>query len=168
MSDPVPAKIKSVWPPLLLLLMSLGYAYWAQDYGDIPRLMPTLVGLATAGLAVLDLLSRFDTRLGRALQLTLGADFERREMSHDPSLASEARQLGWMVGCIVALLMIGILPTVPLFILAYMRFSGGQPWMRSALSALFVLIFVTVVFEVLLDYSLYRGVLFDPRGFGAW
>jgi hypothetical protein len=168
MPDTVPAKIRSIWPPLLLLALSLGYVVWAQDYGAVPSLMPTLVGAATAILSVLDLLSRFDNALGRALQVTLGADFHRREMSHDPAFRDEVIQIGWMVGCIVALLMIGILPTVPLFIIAYMRFSGGQPWVKSAISAIAVLIFVTLVFEVLLDYGLYRGVLFDPKGFGAW
>lgn len=170
MSDPshVPRKVRSVWPPLLLFAVSVGYAAWAQKYGDVPRLMPTIVGVATAILAVLDLLSRFDTRLGNFLKVALGADFANREMTHDPGLRAEAVQIGWMVGCILAMLMIGILPTIPLFIAGYMRISGGRPWIGCALSALIVLVFVTVVFEILLDYELYRGVLFEGRGFGAW
>ena len=170
MTDPmeVPHKVRSIWPPLLLLALSVGYTIWAQKYGDVPRLMPTIVGVATAILAVLDLLSRFDTRLGHFLKVTMGADFANREMTHDPSLRAEAAQIGWMVGCILAMLTIGILPTIPLFIAGYMRLSGGRPWVSCALSALIVLVFVTVVFEFLLDYQLYRGVLFDARGFGAW
>ncbi len=164
----VPRKVRSVWPPLLLLALSVGYAVWAQKYGDVPRLMPTIVGVATAILAVLDLLSRFDTRVGNFLKVAMGADFANREMNHDPSLRAEAAQIGWMMGCIVAMLTIGILPTIPLFIAGYMRLSGGRPWVSSALSALIVLAFVTLVFELLLDYELYRGVLFDERGFDSW
>ena len=170
MPDPmdVPRKVRSIWPPVVLLALSVGYTIWAQKYGDVPRLMPTIVGVATGILAVLDLLSRFDSRLGTFLKVTMGADFSNREMTHDPSLRAEAVQIGWMVGCIAAMLTIGILPAIPLFIAGYMRVSGGRPWVSCALSALIVLAFVTVVFELLLDYELYRGVMFDERGFGAW
>ena len=170
MADPfdVPRKVRSIWPPLLLLALSVGYAVWAQKYGDVPRLMPTIVGVATAILAVLDLLSRFDTRVGNFLKVAMGADFANREMGHNPGLRDEVVQIGWMVGCILGILTIGILPTIPLFIASYMRLFGGRPWLSCALSALLVLAFVTLTFEVLLDYTLYRGVLFDPKGFGAW
>lgn len=170
MAEPAhaPRKIRSVWPPLVLLGAAVGYAIWAQDYGSVPRLMPTLVGGATAILAVLDLLSRLDNQLGAALRLTLGADFRNREMTHDPKLSHEAAMIGWMAGCIMAMLIIGILPAVPIFIALYMRYWGEQPWLQSAISALIVLAFVVAVFELLLDYQLYRGVLFDPKGFGAW
>lgn len=164
----VPKKIRSIWPPLIIMAVAVGYAIWAQDYSKGPRLMPTLVGVATAVLALLDLVSRLETRVSPILRLTLGADFRNREMSHDPAFRSELAMTGWMIGCILSMLMIGILPTVPLFIAGYMRFWGKQSWKSSILTALAVLGFVVVVFEVLLDYALYRGVLFDPKGFGAW
>ncbi|MHA6344366.1 tripartite tricarboxylate transporter TctB family protein [Roseivivax sp. CAU 1761] len=161
MADPVPQKITSIWPPLLLLAVSLGYVAWAQKYGAVPRLMPTLVGGATAALAVLDLLSRFDSRLGRALRLALGADFRNREMSHDPAIGREAAMIGWMLAALASIWLIGLLPTVPLFITAYMRLWGRLPLSMAALSGVAVLGFVVVVFEVLLDYALYRGWLVE-------
>jgi len=166
--ETVPAKVRSIWPPLVLLAAALGYAWWAQDYGQVPRMMPTLVGLATAFLAMLDLLSRLKNRLGAVLRLTLGADFMNPEMGHDPPLGREAAVILAMLGCVLAMLMIGILPTVPLFILLYMRFWGGRPWLASLISSAVVLAFVIAVFELALDYELYRGVLFDPRGFDSW
>ncbi|POF34499.1 tripartite tricarboxylate transporter TctB family protein [Roseibium marinum] len=166
--DLVPEKIRSLWPPVILMLLSAAFTAWAQRYGDTPRLMPTLAGVATTVLALLDLLSRFDNRLGAGLRLALGADFRNREMTHDPAVAREAGQIGWMVACVVAMLVIGILPAIPLFITLYMRFWGRQPWIPSLIAAFVVLGFVSVVFEVLLDYTLYRGVLFDPKGFHAW
>ncbi len=168
MAQQVPAKVRSIWPPLLLMALALGYAWWAQDYGRGPRLMPTLVGLATATLALLDLLSRGDNRLGAALRLSLGADFSSPEMGHDPAFRRELAMVAAMIGCVLAMLTIGILPAVPLFIALYMRFWGGRPWLAALISALAVLGFVIGVFELALDYRLYRGVLFDPKGFGAW
>lgn len=165
---PVPRKIRSIWPPLVLGALALGYTIWAQSYGAGPRLMPTIVGCATLALCVLDLLSRGDNRLGEALRVALGADFRNREMSHDPAFGAELGQAAWMLGCIVAMLLIGILPTIPIFIAAYMRLRGGRPWLGSVLSALLVLAFVIVVFELLLDYRLYRGLLFGAEGLGLW
>ncbi|MCG6901255.1 MAG: tripartite tricarboxylate transporter TctB family protein [Rhodobacter sp.] len=167
-NETVPRKIRSIWPPLVLMLAAIGMVIWAQDYGRGSRLMPTVVGSLTAVLCVLDLLSRLDNGLGAALRLALGADFRNREMSHDPALRAELGMIGWMVGFIVVMLGIGILPTVPLFIAAYMRLQGKRSWTSAILSALLVFGFVLLVFEILLGTTLYRGVLFDPKGFGAW
>ena len=66
---------------------------------------------------------------------------------------------GWMLGCLVAIWLIGILLTVPLFIAGYMRLWGQRPWLVSILSGVAVLAFVTFVFELLLGTQLYRGLL---------
>ncbi len=170
MADPAPGPrhVRSVWPPILLFLASSGFVIWAQRYGEVPRFAPTVMGTATALLCLLDLASRFDTRLGRAIRAGLGADFRNLEMSHNPRPRDEAVQVLWMAGCVAAILLIGILPTVPLFIVAYMRLFGRRPWVQALLSGGIVLGFVVVVFEILLDYRLYRGVLFDAAGFSAW
>lgn len=164
----VPRHIRSIWPPLLLLVLSVGYTVWAQRYGATPRLMPTIVGVTTVFLCLLDLLSRFDTGVGRAIRDALGADFRDREMKHDPALRSELAQMAWMVSCILLILLIGILPTVPLFIFAYMMVVGRRPLLPSVASAAGVLAAVYLIFEQVLDYDLYRGALFEAGGFAAW
>lgn len=120
----VPKNIRSVWPQMVL---AVGFVIWAQDYGCIPRLMPTLIGSATALLCGLDILSRFDNRLGRMLQLVLGADFWNRKMGHDPFLRDEVIQVCWMIFAIISMLFIGILSTVPLFVIGYMHVFGDRP-----------------------------------------
>jgi hypothetical protein len=49
-----------------------------------------------------------------------------------------------------------------------MRYQGKQSWRNSLLASIGSLLFVIGVFEILLQYNLYRGALFDPRGFDAW
>jgi hypothetical protein len=157
MVDPVPAKIRSIWPPVIVGAVAVGFTIWAQQYGAIPRRLPTVVGVSMAALAVLDLLSRFDTRLAAWLRLVLGADFANREMKHDPAFPREAAMIGWMVAAIAAIWVLGLLPAIPIYIVAYMRLWGGRPWASSLISAAIVLAFVFIVFELLLDYPLYRG-----------
>jgi predicted permease len=66
------------------------------------------------------------------------------------------------------MMFIGILPSVFVFVLVYMRYQGKQSWRNSVLASIGSLLFVVAVFEILLQYNLYRGALFDPRGFDAW
>lgn len=163
-----PRSVTSPWVPVVLFLVSVGFVAWSQEYGEVARLLPTVMGTATAILCLLDLASRFDWGVGRAIRIAMGADFRAREMTHTPAPRAELVQALWMVACVALMMTIGILPTIPLFVALYMRLHGGRPWVQSVLSGLAVLVFVVVVFEVVLDYPLYRGVLFDPRGFEAW
>jgi predicted permease len=66
------------------------------------------------------------------------------------------------------MMFIGILPSIFIFVLVYMRYQGKQSWRNSILASIGNLLFVVAVFEVLLQYNLYRGALFDSRGFDAW
>ncbi len=170
MTDPIiaPAKVRSIWPPLVLFVLAVAYTWGAQEYGRVPRLMPTSVGIAMAILAVLDLVSRFDTAPGRAIQVTLGADFRSPEMNHDPELHRELLIVGAMLGCVASMLVIGILPTIPIFIALYMRLWGRRSWISSLVTAVLVLAFVVAVFELALGTTLYRGLVFDPRGLSRW
>jgi hypothetical protein len=130
--------------------------------------VPLIVGYATFILCLLDLASRFGGRFAGYLRVFLGADFRQLEMQHSPRLSRELTQAGWMVLCAAGMLFVGILPTVPLYVLLSMRFNGGRPWRAAVTAALAAGSFTYIVFEVLLSYRLYRGVLFDERGFDTW
>ena len=163
-----PALITSPMVPAVLFVLSCGFAVWSEMLPQVPRLMPQLVAIITAALCILDFMARLDNVVGRKIVLLLGADFSNREMKHDPALGAEIIMLLWMVGCVGLMMFIGLLPSVFLFVLAYMRYQGRQSWRSAILASAAALLFVTIVFEILLQYNLYRGALFDPRGFDAW
>jgi predicted membrane protein len=89
-------------------------------------------------------------------------------MKHNTSISGEVVMLLWMVLCVGLMMFFGILPSIFVFVLAYMRYQGKQSWRNSLLASIGSLLFVIGVFEILLQYNLYRGALFDPRGFDAW
>ena len=163
-----PAFITSPLVPALLFTLSCGFALWSEALPDVPRLMPQLVALVTAALCILDFISRGSNPLSQKVSILLGADFNNREMKHDPAVGAEIIMLLWMAGCVGLMMFIGLLPSVFIFVLAYMRFQGGQSWRSAILASVSALFFVGLVFEILLQYNLYRGALFDPRGFDAW
>lgn len=67
--------------------------------------------------------------------------------------------LGWFVGFIVVMAFIGLIPTVPLFIVAYMRVEGRERW-RVALSYAFVTtFFIYLVFDQFIRFAWPNTVL---------
>jgi hypothetical protein len=157
-----------VWPPLAIMAFAAVMFAWTLRYNDIARQVPLLVAGAIFVLGIFDLVCRIERRAFDPLRDFWGGDFRNPEMKHAPRVRDEFVQIGWMIACVTAMMLIGILPTVPLFILLYAMLQGRRPWLESLLVAAVVFVFVYGIFELFLDYRLYRGALFDPRGFQAW
>ena len=155
---------RSIVPPILLALLSIGFIVWSYSYSPTSRMVPLVVGYATLVLVVLDLLSRFDNGFARFVRAAAGADFSNLELPSTPRPSKELVQVAWMLAAVGAALVLGLLVAVPLYVLLSMRFNGGRSWRESAISAAATALFVYVVFEFLLSYELYRGIFLDKRG----
>jgi len=164
----VPKAVRSVYPPLVLAALVAGLVVWSYTLNPTAREVPLLVGYGLLTLLAIDFYSRLELPLSRLLRDFWGADFRNREMRHDPRWTDEAALFLWVIGCTAGMVLVGILPSVTVFVLAFMRLHGRRPWRESAICALATLGFVYVVFEVLLDYALYRGAFFDAHGFANW
>jgi hypothetical protein len=161
--DRLPAGIDSVFPPILLIVFGALLVHAALGYGETGRQLPVLIGTITVLLALLDLVSRLPGLAGGWLRRALGAGFRDREMKHAPKLVAEITQFAWLAACVAAIVLIGFLAAVPLFIFMYTWLQGRQPLLASAVTAIAVVLLTGLVFEVLLDYELYRGLLFGGR-----
>ena len=164
----VPPFVRSVYPALAIMAAAAIMFFWSIGYNETAREVPALVSAALFVLGAFDLACRFERSALGPLRDFWGADFRNPEMKHDPRVRDEGIQAAWMIACVAGMVLIGILPTVPLFILLYMTIWGRRRWLESLVVAAVVFAFVYVVFEGLLEYRLYRGLLFDPRGFQAW
>ena len=166
--DDAPKAVRSIYPPLVLIAAAIGMIVWSQRYNETASLVPLLVSYTLLILAVFDLVCRFDAPFIGPLRDFWGADFQNREMKHDPSPAAEVSQVLWIAGGVAGMMLIGILSTIPIFILFYIIINGRRPWLESLIVTAIVFAFVYVVFEMLLNYQLYRGAFFDERGFQGW
>ncbi len=160
--------VRSVYPPIVWLVLCAGFVVWSYDLDDVSRAAPLLVGYAGLVLGALDLISRFEGAVPEAVRITMGAGFSHPEITHNPKVSAELTQFGWMTFFVVLLLFIGLLPAVPIYVLASMRNNGRRTWKESVVASVATLAFVFIVFEVFLAFELYRGVLFDERGFDRW
>jgi hypothetical protein len=57
---------------------------------------------------------------------------------------------GWMVGFMGLMALIGLIPTVPVFVVGYMRLEGRERWRLAIPFAVFVTLFIYIVFDQLL------------------
>jgi TctA family transporter len=58
---------------------------------------------------------------------------------------------GWMVAFLCSMAVIGLIPTVPFFVIAYMRLEGPEKWRHAALMAAVMTTLIYVVFDQLLN-----------------
>jgi len=58
---------------------------------------------------------------------------------------------GWLVAFLCCMAVIGLIPTVPIFIVAYMRLEGPEKWRHALLMALVMTTLIEVVFDQLLS-----------------
>jgi hypothetical protein len=56
-----------------------------------------------------------------------------------------------MAAFLVAMALIGLIPTIPIFIVAFMRVEGGEPWRIVLPMALVMTPFVYALFDQLLS-----------------
>lgn len=147
-------------PPILLAALATGVIFIAMDYGKTASQLPLLIAATTLVLAILDVVSRLDGTPGRVLRALLGAGFEDRELDFEPRIPKEIIQVLWIVAVVTGITLVGILVAVPLFVFAYTWAHGRWSVYSSVLAGALVLAIVSIIFEVLLDYTLFRGVLF--------
>jgi TctA family transporter len=57
---------------------------------------------------------------------------------------------GWMVAFLCSMAVIGLIPTVPIFVIAYMRLEGPEKWRHAAIMAVVMVTLIYVVFDQLL------------------
>ncbi len=69
---------------------------------------------------------------------------------------------GWLLAFMASMSVVGIIPTVPLFVVLYMRLEGPEPWKLVVPQAIGLTIFIWFVFDQLLT------IPWPPTYLGSW
>jgi TctA family transporter len=69
---------------------------------------------------------------------------------------------GWLLAFMASMSVIGIIPTVPLFVVLYMRLEGPEPWKLVVPQAICLTVFIWFVFDQLLT------IPWPPTYLGSW
>jgi hypothetical protein len=138
----------------------LGAAY---RYSPDARAAPLLIGWTVIVLAALDIVSRTQTSIGRALSGFLNPVTNRPRQSHGAAPQPAAKQIMaivWIAGFVAAFALIGAALAIPLYVFAATRWRGGRPFAVCLLSAAVTLAGIWFLFAWLLRLELYPGLLF--------
>jgi hypothetical protein len=149
-------------PALGLLVVTAIYLATAYGYSPDARAVPAGVAWVMLALVLLDLVSRTQTGIGTALMhwLNPAGDAAKQEgVKHYPLLKQFAAVL-WVSGFAAALVLIGILYAVPLYVFSSLYFQGRRPLpvclgVSAAATAM-----IWLLFAVVLRLELYPGILF--------
>jgi TctA family transporter len=146
--------------PVFLLILFVVMMSEAVTWNDLAGIVPLIVGSGAILFCSLALMTQVSKR--SALQATgLGekamAQVQQKihmdvtstltEMPVTTLLARGAVFFGWLVAFLISMAAIGLIPTVPLFVVAFMRFEAREPWRIVLPYALVMAVFIYYVFD---------------------
>ena len=152
----VPADLFAVF-----MIALMGYMLWeASAWNFKAKIVPMIVGSMAIFFAAFSLVHNIFARgiedaeraSGALAGETVHMDLES-DTGHLPQnviLTRAAMFFGWLVGFMVSMYVIGLIPTVPLFVILFMRFEGKEPWKLIIPQAVILTLFIYVMFDQML------------------
>ncbi len=165
--------LDNLFPAGLLILFTVMLAmsvHWPFE----AKIIPTIVGVGAVLACGLSLANEIFSRAPREGT----AEFDAKAIvsgkihmditsktGHLPPTTVVVRGFlffGWMVAFLGSMAVIGLIPTVPVFIIAYMRLEGPEKWRHAVYMAAIMTTLIYVVFDQLLT------IPWPPTYLGAW
>ena len=155
--------ISAYLPAFALLMIALVYLVTAYSYMAQARQFPVIVAWATIVFALLDVISRTQTRMGAALTrrfnpAALRAEAETRQ-EHSP--AKQITAVFGVAGFVALIVAVGFLYAVPLYVFASIVFGSGRPYWVGLAASAGTTLFIWLLFSQILELELYPGLLFS-------
>jgi TctA family transporter len=135
--------------PVALLILFVVMLSQSLDWPFAARIVPTIVGVGATLACVFSLANDvFGARAGDGAVAAGGAGTGPKKIhmdiasktSHLPGVVVVIRGIaffGWMVSIMAVMAVIGLIPTVPVFIVCYMR-TEAREWMARGMAAAFI------------------------------
>ncbi len=155
----------TAWFLLAILAAILAFIAVSYTYKPNDRIFPLMVGYAAIPLILLDLLTLTETKIGERISLFFSAktpeqideEVDRTERRLDRELIVFL----WMSVLVLGIYLFGFLASTPVFVFCWMKYRGDYSIRSSLYSAISTVGFIYILFELVLQYELYTGVLFE-------
>jgi hypothetical protein len=148
---------KRYYFPGVVWLLALGFLLQAHTFSAAAAAVPLLIGWTTLALTSIDLITRMRQRPPESAAEVPGTD------ARVPATRVVVAISG-VVLLVAGMTLVGILPTVPVFILIALRWGGGRGLTTSVVTALILTGLLWSTFGALMRLDLYPGLLFG----GDW
>jgi putative tricarboxylic transport membrane protein len=161
--------------PIIILIVVSYLTSIALEWNFKARIVPVIVctgALIFCSLSLLNQIFRKPVHLATAEEQAMAAVNKGGKMhmdiasniGHLPTsvkLIRGALFFAWMLGFMLSMALIGLIPTVPLFVIAYMRVEGREPWPLTLAISIGMTMLVYVLFDQLLTIPWPPSVLGD-------
>jgi len=161
-------KLKPVHAFYMLLLLIIGsMSVQAFDWGMAAKIVPLIVGgvgvVACAASLGNDVLRHRDVHVDGAKHAKMHMDVVTNLGGLPPRIIMlrGTAFFAWLIGFLVSMALIGLIPTVPIFIILYMRLEGPERWPITLIIAAVMTVFIYAVFDRLLSVPWPGSVLGD-------
>jgi hypothetical protein len=160
----------------IFMLFVFGYLLWeASSWNFSAKIVPTIVGtlgFIFVAVSLLNEVSKKDPATNPDMRKAAKGDVEEKihmdlesDTGHLPTSTVVTRGLiffGWLLAFMGSMSVIGLIPTVPLFVVLYMRLEGPEPWKIVVPQAIGLTAFIWFLFDQLLT------IPWPPTYLGAW
>ncbi|MCK9685345.1 tripartite tricarboxylate transporter permease [Scleromatobacter humisilvae] len=147
---------------LFFIVIGLCALVGAQDWTFLARIGPTVVAtlLVLAGTVSLAFKMFFggQAAAARGVHMDSGS-YQDPAMPSRKILLRAGRFLAWLLAFLALTALIGMVPTVPIIMVAFMRLEGRESWRLSLIMALCVTVLLYAVFDRVLHVSWPASVL---------
>jgi TctA family transporter len=164
----------NLFPAALLCLFAV-MLFQSLSWSFEAKIIPTIVGIGAVTACSLSLLNEIFTKAhseGPALADKAKAMVTSKihmdiatNISHLSGPVIFFRGMlffGWMVAFLASMSVIGLIPTVPFFVVAYMRLEGPEKWRHAFMMAAIMMTLIYIVFDQLLT------IPWPPTFLGTW
>jgi Tripartite tricarboxylate transporter TctB family len=136
-------RIAEAMPSLVLAVIAAAYVWVSYDYAIGSRRLPWIAGVMAIVFVLLDLVAKRE----RAPTAAAHAPWQ------------EAVMFAWIGGFLPLVVVLGFYAAIPLYVFCYLRLYAGKAAVTSAATAFGVAGFLYVVFEVLMGYEIFGGLI---------
>jgi TctA family transporter len=164
----------NLFPAALLSLIAVMFAISLQwDFSA--KIIPVIVAIGALISGGLSLANDIFSKRGRedangttdmakvvSQKIHMDVASKTAHLPADIILLRGAMFFGWLVAFLCSMAMIGLLPTVPIFVIAYMRLEGPEKWRHAFMMAAAMTLLIYIVFDQLL------AIPWPPTVLGAW
>ena len=159
------------------MLCLIGYMVWeASHWNHSAKIVPLIVGSLALTFCTVSLLNEifrdpqhmidisFAAAAEKSIEKKIHMDVDSGTDHMEDSLVLQRAAIFflWLLGFMASMWLIGLIPTVPIFVIALMRLEGNEPWKLVIPQAVGLTIFIYIVFDQLLT------IPWPPTLFGTW
>jgi len=148
--------------PALVLALALAMIAWTYGHEPRTRLVPALTAWTLLIFALLDLAAATGTRPGRFIAALFTGSLAGPE--GDDGKPQPSRRVlaacAWVTGYLIAVLLVGFHLATPVYVALFVITRGRMSLRKGLLAAAATEGFIAVTFEWLMQFQLYRGLLF--------